>query len=330
VAAGGDPELDLTGASVFGPAPLLKRLFWGQLDGPVHLHSGVGMPVIQAPTAEVEPRQALLTPMRFGEQTLGWLLAFERRADQPGFTDDEAQLLRAYASMAAASLATVDSGEGERMRRSIEASEQERARLARDLHDQTLQGLGAMRVMLAYAAESEDPQVMKGALDKAVRDLGEEIDGVRRMSLDLRPAVLDDRGLGPALEELIERHRATDHLHLEAVIQLDGDASAEPISPESERTVYRLVQECLTNVARHAEAGRASVRVWRRAENIAIEVEDDGRGFDPAQPASGYGLVGMRERATMAGGTLRVAAQPGAGTTVRATVPTYSAGSSAG
>jgi PAS domain S-box-containing protein len=327
VAAGGDTDLDLAGASVIGPAPLLRRLFWGQVEGPVHLNSGVGMPVIQGPSAEIEPRQALLCPMRFGETTVGWLLAFERRADQAGFSDDEAQLLRAYASMAAASLATVSSGEDERMRRSIEASEQERARLARELHDQTLQGLGGMRVMLAYAAQSDDPEVMKRALDEAVHDLGEEIEAVRRMSIDLRPAVLDDLGLGAALEGLIERHRATGTMHLEAVIQLEGGAADEPISRDSERTVYRIVQECLTNVAKHAEAGRASVRVWRGPEHIAIEVEDDGNGFDTAEPASGFGLSGMRERATMAGGTLRAASERGAGTTVRATVPTNVASS---
>ena len=134
---------------------------------------------------------------------------------------------------------------------------------------------------------------------------------------------------GAALEGLIERHRATGSLHLEAVIQL-GDGGAEPISADSERTVYRLVQECLTNVAKHSQADRASVRVRRSPENIAIEVEDDGRGFDPTQPGSGFGLIGMRERATMAGGTIRVTSEPGAGTTVRATVPAHITGAAAG
>jgi signal transduction histidine kinase len=261
--------------------------------------------------------------MRFAETSVGWLLAFERRADQAGFTDEEAQLLRAYASMAAASLATAHSSEDERIRRSIEASEQERARLARELHDQTLQGLGGMRVMLAYAAQSDDVEVMRQALDQAVADLGEEIDAVRRMSIDLRPAVLDDLGLGAALEGLIERHRATGILHLEAIISLDGD-DEEPISPDSERTVYRLVQESLTNVVKHSGAARASVRVRRSPDNVAVEIEDDGCGFDTAQPSRGFGLSGMQERATMAGGSLRVTSEPGNGTTVRATVPARS------
>ena len=224
--------------------------------------------------------------------------------------------------MAAASLATAHSGEDERLRRSIEASEQERSRLARELHDQTLQGLGGMRVMLSYAAQSGDAEVMRHALDQAVADLGDEIDAVRRMSIDLRPAVLDDLGLAAALEGLIERHRATGMLHLEAVISLAGSGGDEPISPDSERAVYRLVQECLTNVAKHSGASRASVRVRRSPDNVAVEVEDDGCGFEVERPAAdGFGLIGMRERATMAGGTLRVASTPGEGTTVRATVP---------
>jgi signal transduction histidine kinase len=90
------------------------------------------------------------------------------------------------------------------------------------------------------------------------------------------------------------------------------------------------VQEGLTNMAKHSGASRASVRVWRSPDNIAIEVEDDGCGFDTGEPPSGFGLMSMKERATIAGGTLRVTSQPGAGTTIRATVPTRVVGPSAG
>lgn len=320
VAAGGAPDLDLRGARLLCPDRVLDKLF-SECDGPVHLGAGNQGLILRTKEVEVRPQQALLVPMLFADTNHGWLLAFDRREDQSGFSEEDAQLLRAYGSMAAASLATARSGEDERIRHSIEASESERAHLARELHDQTLQGLGGMRVLLALARDSNEPELMAGALDQAVASLGDEIEAVRRMTVDLRPAALDDLGLAAALDSLIERHRAAGRLRLETAISLDP-AGAQEVSPASESTLYRLVQEALTNVVKHSEATRALVRVRRGRDSVAVEIEDDGRGFDPQGPrGEGFGLLGMRERATLAGGTFRLLSSPGSGTIVRATVP---------
>ncbi len=205
-----------------------------------------------------------------------------------------------------------------RLRRCLVAArEQERGRWARELHDDTLQSLGALRLQLSSARRSADAAALRSALDVAVDELEHEIANLRSLIAELRPASLDELGLEPALGGLLERCAKLHGLTLHAVVQLDGR-----FDPEIEVTVYRVVQEALTNAARHAHAGTIEVEVVEQEGEIAVTVADDGSGFDPRAGRAGFGLAGMHERVTLAGG--RLAIRSGAqGTVIAATLPAH-------
>jgi signal transduction histidine kinase len=194
--------------------------------------------------------------------------------------------------------------------------EDERRRCARELHDETLQALGALRIQLSAASRSNDVETLHTALDGAVQELGEEIANLRALITDLRPASLDLLGLEPALHALFDRARSVFGLEVQAAVALDPGR----LTPEVETAVYRVVQESITNAARHAEARRLEIEVLERHGHLAVRVIDDGRGFDPTAPRTGVGLVGMRERVALAGGRLAIRTSP-AGTAVTVTLP---------
>lgn len=204
-----------------------------------------------------------------------------------------------------------------RARRELErAVEEERRRLARELHDETLQGLAALRVSLSWALQHGDNEDLADAASGAVDALAAEIASLRRLVARLRPAALDDLGLRDALETLAAGHRSGS-LAVRTDLQLGG----ERLDPELESAVYRIAQEALTNADRHAGARNVLVRVWSRKGRLQIEVRDDGCGFDPGVTNGGFGLAGIRERVQLAGGTVKVEAAPGRGTSVRALLP---------
>jgi signal transduction histidine kinase len=213
---------------------------------------------------------------------------------------------------------TAESAERERLRRSLNAAEEERRRWARELHDETLQALGGLRVMLSSARRRDDVESLRAALDGAVHQLGEEITNLRALITELRPAALDELGLRPALEALIERTQATHGLAIDATIELQHDAPR--LHPDIEIAVYRVIQESLNNAARHAEADHVQVIVLRRGDEILVTIRDDGRGFDVETPSAGFGLTGMRERIALVGGMLEITSHP-SGTTIAAVVP---------
>jgi signal transduction histidine kinase len=212
----------------------------------------------------------------------------------------------------------------------MEAQERERTRWAREIHDETVQGLGALRLKLANARDRQDPAALNGAVDDVLEGLGTEIDGLRHLITELRPAALDDLGLVPALEALARRAQAIDGLDVQTEIELDRDR--QRMDAELESTIYRVVQEALTNVSRHAQATRAVVSIAAASDGSAIRVAvtDDGRGLPaggaPSGPRGdglkgGFGLSGMRERAELVGGEIELTPAPGKGTTVRLVVP---------
>lgn len=194
--------------------------------------------------------------------------------------------------------------------------EDERRRCARELHDETLQALGALRIQLSAARRAEDVGTLHAALDGAVQGLGQEIANLRALITDLRPASLDALGLEPALRALFDRTRAMHGLEIQAAVALDPGR----LVAEVETAVYRVVQESITNAARHAGARRLEIEVLERHGEIAVRVIDDGHGFDPTAPRTGVGVVGMRERVTLAGGRLAIRTSP-AGTAVTVTMP---------
>ena len=262
---------------------------------------------------------ALLVPMMYRGVGIGVLAAFDRGAHAETFTGTDEELLRTFAASAANAVAVKRSVEAERLRATIASADAERRRWARELHDQTLQALGGLRVVLASALRRPDPASLETAVRQAISDIELETDNLRSIITDLRPSLLDDLGLLPAIEALIDRRR-DQGLHIESELDVDGLSGGHAATTELETTIYRLIQEALTNVAKHAGAERARVAVRREDSAIVVEVADDGGGFDTGARTTGFGLAGMRERIYLSGGRLTVTSGS-SGTTVTAVIP---------
>jgi signal transduction histidine kinase len=249
---------------------------------------------------------ALLVPMTHRDETIGVLAAFDRGPEHDSFSEEDEQLLRTFAATAANAVAMAQSVEADRLRSALEAADAERRRWARELHDETLQGLGALRVVLATALQREGPGVNEAAMREAIGESESQIKNLRAMITDLRPLALDDLGLHAALRALIERHRR-DRLTVSGELNLpdprEGDAR---LGAELETTVYRLAQEALTNVAKHARSSEARIVVTATDDDVIVEVQDNGAGFAVDSKTTGFGLAGMRERVYLARGTLQI------------------------
>jgi signal transduction histidine kinase len=258
---------------------------------------------------------ALLVPLVYRNTPLGLLAAFDRLTGDPAFGDEEERLFLAFAASAATAVATARSVAEDRLRHSIAAGEQERRRWARELHDETLQGLGGLQVLLSSALRRADREGLEQSVREAIDYIGTEIDNLRTLITELRPAALDEIGLAPAIESLGRRLAAVEGLEVEIEVEVGGR-----LDPELETTVYRIVQEALTNIAKHAHAERVRIHVALDYDVVRIEVGDDGRGFDAEARAEGFGLVGMHERVALAHGQLAIDSAAGR-TVVRATLP---------
>jgi signal transduction histidine kinase len=244
---------------------------------------------------------ALLAPLVYRGRALGVLAAFDRMTDDEGFTDDDEMVLRSFAASAATAVATARTVEEDRLRHSLLASEAERRRWARELHDETLQALGGLKVLLKSAARSNDVEVLHEAINDASEHVTREIENLRSIITELRPAALDELGLAPALTTLVDRFASASGVEITASIDVDGR-----LAEELETVAYRVVQEALSNVAKHADATGARVSVDTAEGALRITVADDGRGFDLAAPTTGFGLMGMRERIDLAGGSVSI------------------------
>jgi len=262
---------------------------------------------------------ALLVPLVYRGQSLGVLAAFDRLGGDGTFTRDDEQLLEAFAAQAATAVATAKSVEADRRRRSLAATEAERHRWARELHDETLQALGGLKVLLSSATRLEDPEAMRGAMREATQQLTGDIESLRALIAELRPPALDQLGLAPALASLAQRTGAGNDLEIRADVELPDDRR---LVPELETTIYRVVQESLTNVVKHARASSIDIAVRCAGDAVDVSVVDDGIGFDADATAEvGFGLAGMRERVELAGGELSVLRGARAGTVIRARLP---------
>lgn len=236
------------------------------------------------------------------------------------FDQADQEAVELLASWAAIAIANADSARGERLRAVIAAAERERHRWALELHDETLQGLGALRMMLSAVQRSADPETIRTTLGEALDQLSLEITGLRGLITELRPAALDSLGLEAALDSLARRAAGTGDFDLDLTLNIEGDAH-QGNATEQEITAYRLVQEALSNAAKHSRAKRVMLEVRGDSSAISITVEDDGTGFDPASRTSGFGLSGMRERVVLVDGRLEIASRPGGGTRVEAWLP---------
>ena len=263
-------------------------------------------------------KTGLLVPLRFRGRVLGVLAAFDRLGESPTFSAADEHVLTGFAASAAAAVATAQDVAEQTGRRSIAAAETERARWARELHDDTLQELAGLKMMLAAVRRSDDPAERQAVLAAATERIDFAVRSLRGLITDLRPAALDDLGLAAALEALADRVGQASGLEigLDLDFAYEAGREAERLDRVVEESIYRLVQECLSNVVKHAEASIVQITVRESAETIDLTVRDDGKGFDATQAPQGFGLVGMRERVTMVGGTMNVETAPEAGTAV--------------
>jgi signal transduction histidine kinase len=276
----------------------------------------------------IEPKQlgvpdarcALLVPMLNHGNGIGILAAFDRGEEREEFTDSDEQLLRTFAASAANAVAMSRSVEADRLRSMMAAADAERRHWARELHDETLQSLGALRVTLASTVGRGDASTKDDAIRQAIADVEVEIENLRGIITDLRPSMLDDLGLLPAIEALLDRRRDAG-LRITSELAIPDGAE---LDPELETTIYRVVQEALTNVVKHARADTLHVLIDYVDGVVAIEVQDDGTGFDASAQTSGFGVAGMRERVYLAGGSLEFDSNH-TGTRVRARLPVGSA-----
>jgi PAS domain S-box-containing protein len=208
---------------------------------------------------------------------------------------------------------------GRAARERLQAAEAERSRWARELHDETLQGLAGLHVLLASGARAGTPDSLREHVAQAQEHIAEEMEKLRGLISELRPAALDELGLEASVRDLAERTHAVYGLRVDTRLELPS-SHGRPGS-EIDTAAYRIVQECLSNAARHAGASLVLVELARRDGHLRIRVSDDGRGFDTGRESEGFGLRGMRERVELLDGRLTIALREGGGTEVVAVLP---------
>ena len=200
----------------------------------------------------------------------------------------------------------------------VRAQEQERRRLARDLHDEVNQALTAILLRLEALAQDVSTPSQADAVAALKRLVDQAMEELLALSRQLRPSALDDHGLLPALESQVTRFGR--YAGVDAALVTEGTWSA--LDEDKQATIYRVGQEALNNVAQHAEATRVEVRLATWNDGAELLVKDNGTGFEPSPNGDGgLGLEGMAERARLVGGELKVTSAPGTGTTVRLTIP---------
>ncbi len=208
----------------------------------------------------------------------------------------------------------------------LRAAEEERRRIARELHDDTAQRLAAILLRLRLVRTERSALERDMLLEEIRGDLLEAAEGVRRIARGLRPPALEDAGVIAAIRAHV-RSRVENG---GPQVDVDADAVDDWLDDEGKLVLYRIVQEALSNVLRHAEASHIEIRIDVREDRVLALVADDGRGFDPVQgprdDGRGLGLLGMRERASLVGGRVTVESAPGAGTRVRLEIPVSEGG----
>jgi two-component system sensor histidine kinase UhpB len=261
-----------------------------------------------------------LVLLRRALRPLEALTALARRVDltRPGqrvpvgrYHSEVSELATTFNEM----LARLENERRDATRRVLAAQEAERLRIAQELHDEVGQTLTAVLLQLGRSARHADPKLGSELLETQ-ETARASLEDVRRISRELRPEALDDLGLTSALVALTERFAQGGGL----TVSRDVERELPPLSEEAELVIYRVAQEALTNVARHADTDHAELSLTATDGRLTLRVVDDGKGFDPVH-AEGGGLRGMRERAVLVGASLAVARRPRGGTEVRLTVP---------
>jgi signal transduction histidine kinase len=258
-----------------------------------------------------------MVPLIVRGEAIGIVALHDKLGTNARFTEADLRLAEIFAARAAVAVDLSGRVARDSVRRVVEAQELERTRLARELHDETGQALTSILLGLksirAAASEEEAAAAEEGVRELVVQALQD----VRALAIELRPSALDDFGLVAALERLAHTFSERSGVAASVEEHLDGR-----LPPDVETTLYRFVQEALTNVVKHAQAEHVSILLTRRDGGVSAVIEDDGQGFVPEHVrADALGLVGMRERLALLRGTLAIESQPGAGTTLVAFLP---------
>jgi signal transduction histidine kinase len=274
--------------------------------------------VHQEVSRRISARTGMWVPLIARDRVIGVLEIHDKEGPDARFSDDDLRLAETFAARAAVAVELSQRVARDAVRRVVEAQEIERTRLARELHDETGQALTSILLGLKPLEEALADQPARDALADLREHVVSALQDVRRLAVELRPAVLDDFGLVPALERLIDSFAE----QTDTRVDFRSALGETRLPSEVETTLYRVVQESLTNIVKHASANNVSVSLARRGSAVAAVIEDDGAGFDQrAVREEGMGLLGMRERLALLDGRLEIESRPGTGTTIVAEVP---------
>jgi two-component system, NarL family, sensor histidine kinase DevS len=265
----------------------------------------------------VGARAGVWAPLTIRGEPIGVIMALDRRQFDPRFSDADLRLAQRFAARAAVAVDLSQRVARNTVQRIVGGQEQERRRLSRELHDETGQALTSILLGLKSIEGAQGSD----RFDEALKELRElvtvTLQDVRRLAVELRPKALDDFGLAPALERLT----ATFAEQTGIETHLESRLPAQRLPNEIETVIYRVVQEALTNIVKHARAKNVSIVLQTKGDKVMAVIEDDGRGFAAdANSSDGIGLVGMRERVALVGGRLELESSS-AGTTVVVEVP---------
>ena len=315
-AAHGEDAEELVGGRLAVDRSKAGRVF--QEGMPVRVDS-----VLDDPDADpdlmrrVGARAGLWAPLIVREEAIGVLMALDRMQPDPRFTDADLRLAQRFAARAAVAVDLSRRVARATVQRIVGGQEHERRRLSRELHDETGQALTSILLGLKAIEDTQGTERFPAALAELREIVVATLQDVRRLAVELRPKALDDFGLAPALERLTNSFAEQTGI----AAHLESRLPEGRLPSETETVLYRVVQEALTNVVKHAQAEHVSVLLHSKPGRVAAVIEDDGRGFADEDPTEGIGLLGMRERVALVGGTVTLETRPGAGTTIVVEVP---------
>jgi signal transduction histidine kinase len=263
-------------------------------------------------------RTGLYVPLLAHDRTLGVIGLHDKIGGDPRFTEDDQRVAQLFADRAAVAVELSERVARKSLARVVAAQELERKRLARELHDETGQALTSVLLGLKALEDAETREKATEAAGELRALIVQTLQNVRRLAVELRPKALDDFGLVPALERLTDTFAQQSRIEVE----LEAPIAEDRLPTEIETALYRIVQEALTNVAKHSGAQHVSVFLTRKNSSITAVIEDDGRGFEAGgTDGAGLGLVGMKERLGLLNGRFQIESTEGAGTTIVAEVP---------
>ena len=273
--------------------------------------------VDQETARRINATTGLYVPLVVRNRALGIVAVHDKEGSDPSFADEDLRLVETFAQRVAIAAELSQRVARDSLRRVMDAQELERRRIARELHDETGQALTSVLLGLKAVEEAPTDEERRESLATLREIAVAALQDVRRLAVELRPKALDDFGLAPALERLVTLFTEQTGIP----VDLEHRLGETRLPAGAETALYRITQEALTNVVKHARASRVSVVLTRKDTSVTAVIEDDGQGIDvEALHESGFGLLGMRERVELLGGRLQV--EGGAnGTAVIAEVP---------